>query len=105
VGPVTGETPLLLYGHQSGIVDIQIHPNDKWILSGEGGHPIVRLWRMPEGKPLQSLPLKEFQNELRRITKVRVVPDENLLGGHRKEIDQFQGWEKGGNYVLSTIEK
>jgi hypothetical protein len=96
VGPVTGETPLLLFGHKSNIVDIQVHPNGQWILSGESGNPIVRLWRMPEGKPIQLLPLIEFQNELRKMTNVRVVPDENLPGGHRTEIEKFQGWGKSG---------
>lgn len=94
VGPLTGETPLLLYGHQSSIVDIQVHPNGKWILSGEEKHPIVRLWRMPQGEPLQSLPLQEFQNALQKKTNVRVVPDENLPGGHRNEPAPFQGWGK-----------
>jgi WD40 repeat protein len=94
VGPLNGETPLLLFGHQSSIVDIQVHPNGKWILSGESGHPIVRLWRMPEGKPIQSLPLQEFENALQKRTNVRVVRDDNLLGGHRSEPAPFQGWGK-----------
>jgi serine/threonine protein kinase/WD40 repeat protein len=105
VGSVTGETPLLLFGHRSEIVDIQVHPNGNWILSGEGGNPIVRLWRMPKGKPIQLLPLKEFQNVLREMTNVRVVPDENLPGGHRTELDKFAGWGKGGKYAASTREK
>ena len=69
VGPITGETSLVLYGHKSAIVDVSVHPDGKWILSGEQGNPIIRLWRMPHGKPLQSLPLDQFQNAIREQTK------------------------------------
>jgi hypothetical protein len=58
---------------------------------------------MPEGEPLplQSLPANEFQSAIRALTNVRVVPDENLPGGHRIELAPFQGWgpKKEGDRV------
>ena len=93
VGSVNGQTPILLYGHKSSIVDVSVHPDGKWILSGEEGHPIVRLWRMPEGgTPMQSLKHTEFQDAIRNLTNVRIVTDQTLPSGHRTELAPFPGW-------------
>jgi WD40 repeat protein len=96
VGAVTGDTPALLLGHQSGVHDIAVSSDDQWILSIEEGHPIVKLWRMPKGreKPLQLLSANEFQNVIRKMTNVRIVADESQPTGYRTKLDPFTGWGK-----------
>lgn len=92
VGPITGETPILLFGHEGPIRDVAIHPNGKWILSSALNNPTARLWRMPEGKPLQTLSTREFQDFIRKMTNVRVVADKHSPGGYRIEFAPFPGW-------------
>ena len=94
VGPVTGETPLLLLGHQQRIRDVAVSPDGKWILSAETG-PTVRLWRMPEGKPIQELPAAEFLKAIRKMTNVRVVGDETLPTGYRAITEPNASWADG----------
>jgi len=94
VGPITGETPMMLLGHQQRIRDVAVSPDGKWIVSAETG-PTVRLWRMPEGKPIQALPTTAFLNATRKLTNVRVVADETLPTGYRAITEPNTSWANG----------
>lgn len=93
VGPITGESPHLLFGSKSSIQGIVVHPGGQWIASTESSPPAVRLSRMPQGKPLQTLSYNEFLSRLRSLTNVRAVPDGNSSTGYRIEYAPFRGWE------------
>lgn len=92
VGPITGETPLMLLGNEASVKDISVDASGKWILSTAGKD--VKLWRMPEGneKPLQSFSTMEFQKAIREMTNVRIVADETQPIGYRTKLDPFTGW-------------
>lgn len=98
IGPITGETPTLLLGHQSSIRDVAVDPSGKWVLSVETDNPTIRLWRMPDirVKPLQSLSTADFLNAIRQMTNVRVVADENLPGGYKTTLEPFTSWGTAG---------
>lgn len=97
VGPITGEPPHLLLGHESSVHDIVVHPAGQWIASIED-RGTVRLWRMPEGKPFSTLPYNELLNRLRVLTNVRAVVDKASSTGYRIRYAPFPGWEKAGNW-------
>ncbi|HEY4491015.1 MAG TPA: hypothetical protein VI958_03400, partial [Acidobacteriota bacterium] len=88
VGSITGEAPHLLIGHQSTVKEVVVHPGGQWIASTEDGS-IVRLWHMPSGKPLASLPYNEFLNYLRAQTNVRAVSDKDSPSGYRLQYQPF----------------
>jgi WD40 repeat protein len=90
VGPITGETPHLLLGHNLEISSVAVSPDGKWIASGSQDGTI-RLWPMPEGMPFHTLPYEEILERLRRFTNLRVVPDGS---SYRVEIGPFPGWNK-----------
>lgn len=92
VGPITGESPHLLLGHDGGIGDVAVDPSGQWIASIGGSG--ARLWRMPAGKPFDSLAYADFLNRLRQLTNVRAVPDKNSPTGYRTAYATFTGWEK-----------
>src|SRR5262249_18353208 len=92
-GPITGETPHLLYGHESWISEVSVTPDGKWIGTAENGNPVIRLWKMPVGKPFQALPHDEFLNRLRALTNIRVQKDANSATGYKIEYAPFAGWE------------
>lgn len=91
VGPITGETPYLLFGPHGNIGGVSVHPSGQWIASTEGSS--VLLWRMPQGKPPQTLSYEEFVARLRALTNVRAVPDGNATAGYRIEYAPSAGWE------------
>ena len=90
-GPITGEAPHLLFGHELAIWSVAVSPDGKWIASASQDGTI-RLWPMPEGPPFHTLPYKEILERLRSLTNLRVVPDENSGTGYRVEIGPFLGW-------------
>lgn len=94
VGPITGEEPHLLFGHQSSIKSVAVDANRRWIASSETERPVVRLWPMPKGKPFHTLPYNELLKRLHALTNVRVVADEKSSTGYRIQFDPFPGWEK-----------
>ena len=93
VGPVTGEEPHLLLGHDGEIKHLAIDPLGRWIASG--GQKTVRLWPMPDlsKPPLHTLPREELIAKLKTLTNLRVVRDDESPTGWKLTHDPFPGWE------------
>ena len=92
VGPVTGEEPHLLYGHEGEVNGVAVSPDGRWIASG-GVDGTIHLWPMPEGPPFHTLPYEEILERLRSVTNLRVVEDEDSATGYDIEVGPFPGWE------------
>ena len=94
VGPVTGEEPHLLFGHEAGVPDVEVSPGGEWIASAsEDG--TVRLWPLPlEERPFHTLPHGELLGRLRSFTNFRVVRDPAMAGGYRLDFEPFTGWKR-----------
>jgi WD40 repeat protein len=94
VGPVTGEEPHLLLGHDGEIFCLAIDPRGRWIASG-GMDETVRLWPMPDlsKPPLHTLPREELIAKLKTLTNLRVVRDPESATGWKLTHDPFPGWE------------
>jgi WD40 repeat protein len=93
VGPVTGEAPHLLFGHEGMVRDVSVSPDGLWIAScGDDG--TMRLYPMPKGTPFHTLPYEELLVRLRTLTNLRAVEDEGSSTGYRLEVGPFPGWEK-----------
>jgi WD40 repeat protein len=92
VGPVTGATPHLLLGHRTGVGGVAISPDGRWVASSEAGEPTVRLWPMPEGRPLHTLPFGELMARLRAMTNMRVVRAEEPASAYQLDCGPFPGW-------------
>jgi WD40 repeat protein len=91
VGPLSGEEPHLLYGHARAVTGLAVSPDGKWIASGSDDDTI-RLWPMPEGPPLHTLPYDALLAKLRVLTNLRVVPDANSPTGYKVEPGPFPSW-------------
>jgi WD40 repeat protein len=94
VGPVTGEEPHLLLGHESGVAALAIDPLGRWVAAGDG-EGVIRLWPMPDlsKPPLHTLPREELIAKLKTLTNLRVVRDEESSTGWKLTHDPFPGWE------------
>jgi WD40 repeat protein len=101
VGPVTGEEPHLLFGHTAGVSSVSISPDGQWIASASWtrvsgderlGDQTIRLWPMPQGLPLHTVPYAELMTTLRSLTNLRVRPDPGTSTGYRTEPGPFRGW-------------
>jgi DNA-binding winged helix-turn-helix (wHTH) protein/WD40 repeat protein len=94
VGPVTGEDPHLLLGHDHEVRTLAIDPLGRWIASGSEDNSI-RLWPMPDlsKPPLHTLPREELIAKLKTLTNLRVVRDEESSAGWKLEVGPFPGWE------------
>ena len=94
VGPVTGEEPHLLLGHDSEILSLAIDPLGRWIASASMDGTL-RLWPMPDlsKPPLHTLPREELIAKLKTLTNLRVVRDEDSPTGWTLTHDPFPGWE------------
>ena len=91
VGPVTGEEPHLLIGHEGPVWGVRVDPTGRLVAStSEDG--TVRIWPMPEGRPLHTLPRDAFLEKLRSLTNVRIVADASAPTGYRATFLPFQGW-------------
>jgi len=91
VGPITGEEPHLLLGHEGMIWNLDVSADNSMVASA-GNDGDVRVWPMPEGRPLQTLPYRELLEHVRATTNLRVVKDETSLSGYELETLPFRGW-------------
>jgi len=75
VGPVTGEEPHLLLGHEKLVENVTVSPDGRWIASASGD--AIHLWPMPDvtKPPLHTLPHAELMAKLEALTNLRVVRD------------------------------
>jgi WD40 repeat protein len=94
IGPVTGEQPHLLLGHEDEVNAIAVSSDGRWIASGADDRTI-RLWPMPDFSkpPLHALPRSELIAKLKALTNLRAVPDEESPTGWNIEVGPFPGWE------------
>jgi WD40 repeat protein len=93
VGPVSGEEPHLLLGHESLVQGVAFSPDGRWIAtSGDG---TIRIWPTPDlSKPLlHTLPREELLAKLKTLTNLRVVEAPDSPTGWKLEIGPFPGWE------------
>jgi WD40 repeat protein len=93
-GPVTGEEPHLLLGHEAQVASFAFDPRTRWLASG-ADDGTARLWPMPDlsKPPLHTLPREELIAKLKTLTNLRVVPDEESPTGWKLTHDPFPGWE------------
>ena len=94
VGPVSGENPHVLLGHETKVWSLAFDPRKRWIASG-ANDGTVRLWPMPDlsKPPLHTLPHDQLIAKLKTLTNVRVVRDEDSSTGWKLTHDPFPGWE------------
>jgi WD40 repeat protein len=93
-GPVTGEEPHLLLGHEGTVFGLAVSPDGRWIASATDGGSI-RLWPMPDVSkpPMHTLPHAELMAKLDTHTNLRVVRDPTSPTGWKLDIGPFPGWE------------
>jgi len=95
VGPITGEEPHIILLREKH-VDPRISPDGRWISAAlsTDAFSVFSVFRVPEGRPMQTLPHDEFLDRLRAMTNLRVVPDKASQTGYRLDTAPFPGWEK-----------
>jgi WD40 repeat protein/DNA-binding winged helix-turn-helix (wHTH) protein len=94
IGPVTGEEPHLLLGHEGDVTALAVSPDGRWIATG-GEDSTIRLWPMPDlsRPPLHTLPRDELIARLKTLTNLRAVEDPDSPGGWKIEAGPFPGWD------------
>ncbi len=93
VGPVTGEEPHLLLGHQGPVSALAISPDERWIASVSDES--ISIWPMPDvtKAPLHVLPHAELLGKLDELTNLRVVRDPASATGWKLDVGMFPGWK------------
>jgi WD40 repeat protein len=94
VGPVSGEEPHLLLGHQGPVKSLAVSPDELWIASSSDES--ISIWPMPDvtRPPLHTLPHDELMARLDALTNLRVVRDPSSPTGWSEEIGPFPGWKE-----------
>lgn len=90
--PLDTDEPHVLLGHEGGVGAVWIPPESDRIYSA-AADGTVRIWSVPGGVPLHTLPLPELLAVLRAQTNLRVVPDAKAADGYRVVFDRFPGWQ------------
>jgi WD40 repeat protein len=93
VGPITGEEPHLLLGHQGQVFGLALSPDGRRIASAT--EESIRLWPMPDvtKPPLHTLPHAELMAKLDALTNLRVVRDASSSTGWKLDVGPFPGWK------------
>jgi WD40 repeat protein len=93
VGPISGEPPHLLVGHQGTVRAVAVSPDGRWIASG-ADDGTIRVWPMPDltKPPLHDLPRDEFIARLGALINRRVIRDPEDPESYRIHVDGFPGW-------------
>jgi serine/threonine protein kinase/WD40 repeat protein len=99
VGPITGGEPHWLISPPGICWWVVVSPDKRWLACSysnlqPSSPTAVQLWRMPEGRPIHTLPHDQFLAHLRAQTNLRVVPDKASSSGYRVDTAPFPGWEK-----------
>jgi WD40 repeat protein len=94
VGPASGETPHVFFGHEGVVGEVAVDPRGRWVASASADGTI-RVWPMPdvERPPFHTLPLEELLERMRAVTNLRAVPDQQSATGYRIEAGPFPGWQ------------
>jgi WD40 repeat protein len=80
----------VLFGHEGDVLCIAFSPDGRWLATGDWDG-IIRIWPIPEGKPLHTLPYEELLDRLRAQTNLRVTG--NREDGYKiKPTGRFPGW-------------
>ena len=94
-GPVSGEEPHLLLGHEGPVWAVAVSPDGRWLATSSDDHTI-RIWPMPDmdKPPFHTLPYEELLAKLRSLTNLRVVEDPETPTGWKVEVGPFLGWQE-----------
>jgi WD40 repeat protein len=91
VGPVTGEEPSLLIGHQGPIWGVRVDSTGR-LVGSTSTDGTVRIWPMPAGQPPHTWSHDALLDKFRSLTNVRMIPDASAATGYRVTFLPFQGW-------------
>lgn len=67
-----------------------VSPDGRWIASISDDS--IRIWPMPEGRPLHTLPHEELVAKLRAQTNLRVAPDATAATGYTVKMGPLPAW-------------
>ena len=79
------------YGHTKLVDQRAVSSDGRWILS-TSRDGTIRLWPMPKGLPLHTLPYDDLPAKLRTLTNLRAVVDAKSPTGYKVETGPFPGW-------------
>ena len=87
VGPVTGEKPLRLVGHEATASAVTISPDGRWVVSAAGSE--IKLWPIHDlpQRQLHEMSHRELLETLRSLTNLRAAPDPASPNGWKVEAE------------------